>query len=487
MSIRLRTTLATVVIAAFAVGAADAASFVLLHRYLDGRAANGVRTVAATAASATAAGTALTFDLFPTGDRPVIVELRSATGVVLQRVGSAKDTKLIPPGLTAQLNRPRAVSVGDGSASYEAIAVPGGRGDVVVAVTSLSTEDETLRHLLVINLWVGIVVLVTLAVAAALILKRSLRPLLRIASTADAIAAGRLTERVPAASPRTEIGRVSGAINQMLEEIESAFAQRDATEQRLRQFLADASHELRTPLTSIRGYAELFRRGADRDPRDLAKAMAAIESEGERMSRLVDDLLLLARLDDALPLELGEVDVAQLIHDAVDAARVVDPERNYGFELQSGDLAVEGDRRRLRQVLDNLLANVRQHTPPGTAAYVTARRRGDELSVRVEDDGPGVEPALRGRIFDRFVRPDDGRARETGGAGLGLAIVRSIVTAHGGSVDAAARNPRGVVFEVRLPAARSRATPRLGSGSAEVGLVPSEVGDNRRPMGDTTP
>jgi two-component system OmpR family sensor kinase len=215
--------------------------------------------------------------------------------------------------------------------------------------------------------------------------------------------------------------------------------------------------------------------------------MAAIESEGERMSRLVDDLLLLARLDDALPLELGAVDLAQLIHDAVDAARVVDPGRSYGFELQTGDLVVEGDRRRLRQVLDNLLANVRQHTPPGTAAYVTARSSGDVLFVRVEDDGPGVEPALRGRIFDRFVRPDDGRARETGGVGLGLAIVRSIVTAHGGSVDATARTPRGVIFEVRLPANRSRVTPRLGSGSSEVALVPSEVGDNRRPMGDTTP
>jgi two-component system OmpR family sensor kinase len=466
MSIRLRTTLATVVIAAFAVGAADAASFILLHRYLDGRAANSVRAIAATAASATAGGAPLSFDLFPTGDRPVIVELRSPSGVVLERVGSARDTKLIPPGLPQQLDRPRPVSAGDGAAGYERIAVAGGHGNVVVAVTSLSSEDETLRHLLVINLWVGIVVLVTLAVAAAFILKRSLRPLLRIASTADAIAAGRLTERVPAASPRTEIGRVSGAINRMLEEIESAFAQRDATEQRLRQFLADASHELRTPLTSIRGYAELFRRGADRDPGDLARAMAAIENEGERMSRLVEDLLLLARLDDALPLERENVDLAQLIHEAVDAARVVDAERSYGFELQGGDLAVEGDRRRLRQVLDNLLANVRQHTPPGTAAYVTARRAGDGVSVRVEDDGPGVAPALRGRIFDRFVRPDDGRARESGGAGLGLAIVRSIVAAHGGSVDVLDRSPRGIVFEARLPARElsGNSQPRLRRG-----------------------
>jgi two-component system, OmpR family, sensor kinase len=455
MSIRLRTTLATVVIAALAVGAADAASFVLLHRYLNGRAAAGVRAVAETAASATAAGTPLRFDLFPADDRPVIVELRSRSDAVLQRAGSAADAKLIPTGLARELNRPRSVTTGDGPANYEAIAVPDNRGHVVVAVTSLSSEEATLRHLLAINLWVGVIVLVALAVAAALILKRSLRPLSHIAVTADAIAAGNIAERVPPASPRTEIGRVSGAINRMLEEIESAFAQRDATEQRLRQFLADASHELRTPLTSIRGYAELFRRGALGDAAGLGSAMAAIESESERMSRLVEDLLLLARLDHAIPLDRERVDLAQLIVDAVEAARVVDPTRSYGFELQSDELVVDGDERRLRQVLDNLLANVREHTAVGTAAYVTATRTNRELLVHVEDNGPGVAPEIRERIFDRFVRPGGGRGRETGGAGLGLAIVRSIVVAHGGSVEIRDGKPSGTTFELRLPANRT--------------------------------
>jgi two-component system OmpR family sensor kinase len=454
MSIRLRVTLATVVIAAVAVGGADAASFVLLHRYLDGRAASGARTVAQTAATAASAGTPLTYDLFPGSDRPVLVEVRSPAGTVLQRLGSARDARLIPARLTAQLDRPRGVSAGDGPAKYEAIAIGGRGGRVVVAVIPLSSEVETLRHLLVINLWVGIVVLAALAVVAAFILKRSLRPLLRIAATADAIAAGNIAERVPPASPRTEIGRVSGAINRMLEEIETAFAQRDRTERRLRQFLADASHELRTPLTSIRGYAELFRRGADRDPAEVAKAMAAIESEGERMSRLVEDLLLLARLDDARPLAHEPVDLADVIDAAVDAARVVDPTRTYGFELREADLLVEGDDRRLRQVLDNLLANVRQHTPPGTAAYVTAGRDGGSVVVLVEDDGPGVTTEVRDRIFDRFYRPDGGRARESGGAGLGLAIVRSLVTAHGGSVEVRDAKPHGVAFELRLPALR---------------------------------
>ncbi|HZQ81948.1 MAG TPA: HAMP domain-containing sensor histidine kinase [Gaiellaceae bacterium] len=454
MSIRLRATLATVVIAAVAVGGADAASFVLLHRYLDGRSKSSVRTVAETASAATATGATLSFDLFPGTDRPVLVEVRSPSGALLQRLGSPTDARLIPAGLTTRLNRPRSVSTGDGPPRYEAIAVADKRSHVVVAVISLSSEDETLRHLLVINLWVGVVVLAALAIAAAVILKRSLRPLSRIAVTADAIAAGNLAERVPPASPRTEIGRVSGAINRMLEEIESAFAQRDATEQRLRQFLADASHELRTPLTSIRGYAELFRRGADRDPADLAKAMAAIESEGERMSHLVEDLLLLARLDDAPPLEREPVDLTHVINDAVDAARVVDPSRSYGFELRSSDLVVEGDPRQLRQVLDNLLGNVRQHTPAGTAAYVTATRSGDDVHVVVEDDGPGVGAELRDRIFDRFFRPEGGRTRGTGGSGLGLAIVRSIVSGHGGSVEVRAGRPKGIVFELRLPAAQ---------------------------------
>jgi two-component system OmpR family sensor kinase len=258
---------------------------------------------------------------------------------------------------------------------------------------------------------------------------------------------------------------VSNAINRMLEEIESAFAQRDATEQRLRQFLADASHELRTPLTSIRGYAELFRRGADREPADLARAMAAIESEAERMSRLVEDLLLLARLDEARPLDRKPVDLRRLIDDAVDAARIVDNARSYGFELGSSALVVDGDERRLRQVLDNLLANVRRHTPAGTAVYVTGKRSGDEILLLVEDNGPGIPYELRDRIFDRFVRPDSGRVRDSGGAGLGLAIVRSIVTAHSGAVEARIVVPHGLAFELRLPARLSaNSQPPLSIG-----------------------
>ncbi len=466
MSIRLRVTLTTVLITAIALGTADVASFTLLRRYVNGRAVNGVRQVAQTAAAATGGGRPVTLDLFSQTDRPVLVELRSPGGRLLQRVGAATDQHLVPAGLAATPGHAVSVDDGDGPPKYEAIAVHDARGRTVIAVISLSAEVETLRHLVVLNIWVGIVVLVALAIVAAILLTRSLRPLRRIAATADAIAAGNLAERVPQAAPRSEIGRVSTAINRMLEEIEAAFRQRDATEERLRQFLADASHELRTPLTSIRGYAELFRRGADRRPDDLAHAMAAIESEGARMSRLVDDLLLLARLDSAQPLESVPVDVGDLVEEAVAAARVGGDDHRFGFERGEQPLVVTGDERRLRQVLDNLLANVRLHTPAGSSGYVSARRDGDDVVLVIEDDGPGVPAAEREHIFDRFSRAHDG-----GGVGLGLAIARSIVGAHGGTIVLGDARPHGASFEIRLPVADSRPTPRSGSGSAKPLLV----------------
>jgi two-component system OmpR family sensor kinase len=237
----------------------------------------------------------------------------------------------------------------------------------------------------------------------------------------------------------------------MLGENEAAFAQRDATEERLRQFLADASHELRTPLTSIRGYAELFRRGADERPEDLANVMRAIEEEAARMSRLVEDLLLLARLDDARPLERKPVALDDLAERAIEAARAAEPARLIQFEFADRPLVVEGDQARLRQVIDNLLANVRQHAPADARVYVSLHPSGDDVVLTVEDSGPGIADGDRELVFGRFSRPDAARAREQGGAGLGLAIVRSIVTAHGGSISIRSAQPNGAIFEVRLP------------------------------------
>jgi two-component system OmpR family sensor kinase len=247
---------------------------------------------------------------------------------------------------------------------------------------------------------------------------------------------------------------VASAFNRMLTEIEAAFAQRDETEARLRRFLADASHELRTPLTSIKGYAELFRRGADERPQDLAKAMAAIEQEAGRMASLVDELLVLARLDETRPLEDDPVALDEVVEAAVESARAVDPERSWRLDLPDRPLLVSGDAERLRQVVDNLLVNVRRHTPPGTPASIALSALHGSVVLTLEDRGPGIPEAERERIFDRFVRLDPARTRASGGAGLGLALARSIVVAHGGSIRYRPADPTGSIFEVSLPADR---------------------------------
>jgi two-component system OmpR family sensor kinase len=452
MSIRFKVTLATVVLAALAVGAVDASTFILLRSYFNKRADTNVRQVAQKAVAAVHSGNRLTLQTFAGTDRLVLVELRSPQGKVLQRVATSEAVDVsIPSDLLSQLGRSRQIEVpGHVGPSFAEIAVPA-KGGTVIAVVSIRNEVSTLAHLFRLNFFVGGVVLGLLALVALVVLTRSLRPLRQIAATADAIAAGDLGARIPPAPKRSEIGRVATALNRMLGENEAAFAQRDTTEERLRQFLADASHELRTPLTSIRGYAELFRRGASERPEDLATVMRAIEDEAARMSRLVEDLLLLARLDDARPLEHLPVALDDLTERAIEAARAAEPGRLIQFEFAERPLVVEGDEGRLRQVIDNLLANVRRHTPPDTRAFVSLRAAGDQVILTVEDAGPGVAFADRELVFGRFSRPDAARGREHGGAGLGLAIVRSIVSAHGGSISIRSAHPHGAIFEVRLP------------------------------------
>jgi two-component system OmpR family sensor kinase len=452
VSIRLKVTLATVALAALAVLAVDVTTFVLLGGYFNKRAESNVRQVAHTAVETLSSGNRLTLDTFVGADRLVLVELRSPQGKVLQRVGTSEAAEVqIPSELLSHPGSARQIEVpGHRGPSFEEIALPA-KGGTVIAVVSVRNEVSTLAHLFRLNFFVGGVVLGLLALVALVVLTRSLRPLREIAATADAIAAGDLAARVPLAPKRSEIGRVATALNRMLGENEAAFAQRDATEDRLRQFLADASHELRTPLTSIRGYAELFRRGANERPEDLATAMRAIEDEAARMSRLVEDLLLLARLDDARPLERLPVSVDDLVERAIEAARAAEPDRLILFEFAERPLVVEGDAGRLRQVLDNLLANVRRHTPAGASAYVSLRPAEDQVVLTVEDTGPGIAGADRELVFGRFARPDAARG-EHGGAGLGLAIVRSIVTAHGGTIGIRSAHPHGAIFEIRLPA-----------------------------------
>jgi two-component system OmpR family sensor kinase len=330
-----------------------------------------------------------------------------------------------------------------------------GNGDRLVVGSSLQDSYLTLDRLVLTEGLVGAAVVLALLGIGFWLVRIGLSPLEQITATADAIAAGDLQHRAPERAPGTEVGRLAAAFNAMLSRLEASFAEQRASEERLRRFLADASHELRTPLTSLRGYAELFRRGASRRPADLAKVMSRIEEEASRMGVLVDDLLLLARLDQRRPLEREPVELAGIVRQAVEAARVVEPDRSLSLEVRAGPRLI-GDHLRLRQVVDNLLSNVRVHTPPGTAARVLVDERDGYAVIEVSDDGPGIGNGQAAHLFERFYRTDDGRSRGRGGSGLGLAIVRAIAVAHGGTAELISSPPSGpTTFRVTLREAQA--------------------------------
>ena len=284
-----------------------------------------------------------------------------------------------------------------------------------------------------------------------------LRPLTAVERAASQITDTQLDRRVPGGGPNTEVGRLSTAINRMLDRLQGAIDQRERdvvtlqeSEARMRQFVADASHELRTPITATAAYAELFERGARDRPDDLERAMTGIRSETARMADLVEDLLLLAQLDEERPIAQTPVDLAALAYEAVDAANAVAPDRH--VRLRIDDVAVVvGDPSRLRQVLDNLLANVRTHTPLGTSCSLTVRSEEGDAIITVTDDGPGMDPDDAAHAFDRFHRADTSRTRASGGAGLGLSIVAAIIAAHHGDVAMTASPGSGTVVNIRLP------------------------------------
>jgi two-component system, OmpR family, sensor kinase len=352
------------------------------------------------------------------------------------------------PGATTIFTAPSS----DGSTTYRVLARGTARdpGTLIIAIP-VGETFATLHRLLGVEVLVSLVVLLSVAGLALWLVRVGLRPLEGIGETAGAIAAGDLSRRVEPADERTEVGRLGSALNAMLAQIEAAFDQRRRSEERLRRFIADASHELRTPLTSIRGYAELFRRGAGERPEDLATSMARIEAEAARMGVLVDDLLLLARLDQGRPLEHEPVELTGVVTDAVDAARAIEPDNPIEVEVEEG-VQIVGDGNRLRQVIDNLLDNARVHAPAGTPVRVAVRADGEEALLTVSDDGPGMDPEVAARAFERFYRGDPARTRSTGGAGLGLSIVAAIVEAHGGTVRVVPHEDApGTTVEVRLP------------------------------------
>jgi two-component system OmpR family sensor kinase len=409
---------------------------------------------------------------------PFLVEVRDAAGEVEQpwdttdlQAGQSPPRLPAAAELLARARAPFTAPASSGGGQWRVLVerVPGSGRSVVVAA-SLDEVNATIGRLRGIDLAVSLAVLVALAAVGVAIVRASLRPLVEIERTAGAIAAGELSRRVPERDPRTEVGRLGRALNSMLAQIEAAFRARAASEaaarrseERMRRFIADASHELRTPLTTIRGFAELYRQGGARQAGELDRLMRRIEDQAAGMGLLVEDLLLLARLDQQRPLERRPVDLLALAADAVNDARAVAPDRR--IELLAGGhdgatgrpLVVMGDEARLRQVLANLMSNALTHTPAGTPVEVLTRTRPldgtPRAVVEVVDHGPGLGAEQAERAFERFYRADPARSRSRGGTGLGLAIVAALVAAHGGAVEVDSAPGRGATFRLQLPLA----------------------------------
>jgi two-component system OmpR family sensor kinase len=334
------------------------------------------------------------------------------------------------------------------------------QGRIYIVGLSLEDVTGTTTSLIVIFALVALAALLVAALAGTFVVRLALRPLGRVAAIATRVAElpldkgeVALAERVAEqdTDPRTEVGQVGSALNRMLGHVEGALVSRQRSEDKVRQFVADASHELRTPLASIRGYSELTRRGGYELPEDVVRALGRIESESVRMTSLVEDLLLLARLDAGRELVLGEVDLVPLVADAVSDAHAASPDHVWSLDAPDEPVIVKGDGGRLHQVIANLLANARVHTPEGTSIEVGLRVDGDHAVVTVQDDGPGISADLQSVLFERFARGDGSRARATGSTGLGLSIVAAVVEGHGGTVSVESA-PGRTVFTVRLPA-----------------------------------
>ena len=389
---------------------------------------------------------------------------REASGAVLGQILFSYGQAAPPaPRIPARVPIRRLLTVGSVGSSglrYRVYAShdPEDTGITLVAVPQREV-DQTLSRLLLVEALVIAGVLAALGLTAFFVVRLGLRPLDRMEVTAGQIAAGELSHRVSPASSRTEVGRLGLALNAMLDRLEQAFAQRTASEDRLRQFLADASHELRTPLAAIRGYAELFRMGATRDAAGTELAMRRIEDESKRMGALVEDLLTLARLDETPRLRREQVDVALLARESVEDARAMAPDRTISLRARDGALTA-GDPYQLRQVLANLLRNALVHTPAGTPVDVSVGEDDGHVTVEVRDHGPGLPETAPERLFDRFWRAEGGRERGKSGAGLGLAIVGAVVAAHQGQVSALNARGGGALFLVRLPKADPGDGPR---------------------------
>lgn len=474
-SLRNRLILSMLVLATIAIGASDFAATSSLRSFLISQADTQLNEVVQTSMlrldRAGIASEASTENddkntlrpLRPLGGVPTTtaVTLLDLEGNLVGQVGGQfansidikEFHKLTPAEVVLRKGKPFTIPGADGQPDIRAIAriLPSGIGTVVISV-ALDSVDKTLKGLRGIFLLISLIVLLIIGVVARSLIKLSLKPLSKIEDTSAAIADGDLSARLPEVNSNTEVGRLTGSLNTMLSRIEESFVIRTESESKLRRFVADASHELRTPLTAIRGFAELHRQGAVVGEEKTKELISRIEKESIRMSSLVEDLLLLARLDQSRELTIDPVDINYLVNEAVASARAASPGYEITVSTASDEVFVLGDSMRIHQAVSNLLANARTHTPVGTKISVDILQNESDVQISVSDDGHGLSQEDQTRIFERFFRADPSRARVSGeGSGLGLAIVDAVMKAHNGSVEVKSELGKGAIFTLHFP------------------------------------
>ncbi len=476
-SLRNRLLLATVVVAAIGIGASDFAANAELRGFLIRQVDSQLASVANSTLSrlvragiapngddgTSGSGTATPFRaVSPLRGVPTATSLTllDPSGEILGQVGgdiSTGGSQATFSGMTlaqvaATKGKAFTVHTENPRTSTRAVAyvLPSNLGSVVIAV-SLTSVERTLQELSFLFLLISLAVLLLIGLISRWLITLSLKPLLEVEVIAAAIAGGDLSARLPEIRPATEIGRLTKSLNTMLGRIEESFQQKNESESKLRRFVADASHELRTPLTAIRGFAELHRQGAVTGEEKTKELVGRIEKESIRMGSLVEDLLLLARMDEARPHTLEPVDLTHLIEESVASALAAGPDHPIEVDVPA-DLYVLGDTKRIHQALGNLLANARTHTPSGTLIKVSAATNEIETTIAVKDSGPGLSESDQIRIFERFFRVDPSRARHAGeGSGLGLSIVDAVMKAHSGTVSVDSEIGKGSTFTLHFP------------------------------------
>jgi len=387
------------------------------------------------------------------------VTLIGPAGVVLGQIGGDLNSteitsylqSITPAQVVAMKNQPFTIEAPESDFRVIAQPLPSGLGIVVVA-RSFDDVDRTLQRLQGLFVLIGFAMILLIAFASRKVIKVGLRPLITVEATAERIAEGDLSARLPDVKPNTEVGRLVNTLNTMLGRIEESFTARVESESKLRRFVADASHELRTPITAIRGFAELHRQGAVSGEENTKELIGRIEGESKRMGSLVEDLLLLARLDQSREMKSDPINLSNLVADAVTSARAAGPNHAVTFMQPTEEIYVLGDGDRIHQVVANLLANARAHTPARTNINVSVIQSEDGVRIRISDNGPGLSKQDQERIFERFYRADSSRVRQDGeGTGLGLSIVDAVMRAHAGQVSVESELGKGAAFTLFFP------------------------------------